>query len=196
MTGKGDVTAAKSKNTDPSAPSDKFPVWAFIVILGTAIISLSLSWGCLCYRKKKKQQRTARGGDCEEAGAEKWYGSPNLDPKNGRLIKSGHERSASSPALPQLPVLTGGPRRPARPRSTTISGNFLYELDASELQRPPNVWRDSWHAMMGLVVGGRPEVRTSRIDREFPILPKVPIPKGATIERRNEIRWKPSYPGT
>ena len=195
MTGSGDEMAAKLKASESPASSNKFPTWAIIVILGTTVLSLCLSWGCLCYRMKRKQINAAQNRDCEMA-AEKWYGSPNTVLKNGRVAKPTPGRSVTSPAIQQMSSLTGGPRRPPRPRSTTLSGNLMFELDASEIQKPPNVWRESWHTVRGFVVGGRAELRASRSDVESPILPRVPIPKGASIGRRNEVRWKPSYPGT
>jgi len=191
-----DGLTATSKDKSSSSPSEKFPLWAFIVILGTAIISLSLAWGFLCYRMKRKQTKAIRNCDYEASAAEKWYKSPTSDSKHGRIVKHNSERSALLPITHGLPILSGRPQRPARPRSTTLSGNFMFELDASEIQRPPNVWRESWHTVRGLVIGGRSEVRISRMDEDIRILPNVPIPRGATIERRNEVRWKPSYPGT
>ena len=66
----------------------------------------------------------------------------------------------------------------------------VFELDGSDIPRPMEIWRNSWQTMRGLVVGGRQE----RSERSFEIVPNVPIPKGAVIGRRSEVRWKPGYP--
>ncbi|KAH8601168.1 hypothetical protein B0O99DRAFT_589241 [Bisporella sp. PMI_857] len=194
MTGPSDSSA---KGTSNSANSEektaRFPPWAYpLLILGTASLSLLLVWGYLCICKRKRKQ-VGMTQYCEKIPLE-WLSQSPQSPKQNQLIKSPYNEkyTCKGRKVQQMPHLDTSPKQ------LDTSTCSVFELDGSDIQRPGDIWRNSWHTVRGLVIGGRAggTPTSERSERSLSVVPDLPIPSSAAIARRNEVRWKPSYLGS
>lgn len=130
---------------------------------------------------------------CEKIPLE-WLSQSPQSPKQNKLIKSPYNEkyTCKGRKVQQMPHLDTSPKQ------LDTSTCSVFELDGSDIQRPGDIWRNSWHTVRGLVIGGRAggTPTSERSERSLSVVPDLPIPSSAAIARRNEVRWKPSYLGS